>query len=52
MKIENIEGKNGIASDTEKLSGLYNRIIDINRKYPGIITQEYLELIQLKSSKI
>lgn len=52
MKVENIKSKGGDDVSIKEIACLYNRIIEINSIYPGISTDEFLELIHLNLSQL
>jgi hypothetical protein len=52
MKAENIKSKGKNDASKKEIACLYNRIIEINNIFPGISTDEFLELIHLNLSRL
>lgn len=52
MKAENIKSKGENEVSKKEISCLYNRIIEVNNIFPGVSTDEFLELIHLNLSKL
>ena len=52
IKVENIKSKGKDDVSKKEIAFLYNRIIEINSTFPGISTDEFIELIHLNLSKV